>query len=140
MFILPEATKQIFKASSFFILPRRYAMAQLAEWPDATTDLFMVAKDDLEISAILPEASLPLVKVNQYESGYALFEVEISVPFQGVGFLATIATEVAKLELNILIESTFTRDCFMVKFEQAEIVAQALIQLGMQQTDGPKPR
>ena len=92
---------------------------------------FMVTRDAEEVTVITLVTNRSLIpKVLDIRSAFYLIEFQVAVPFEGVGFLATISKALADAGLNILVVSTFSRDYLLLKDEDLDIGLRTLSKVG----------
>jgi len=127
--VIPESTEQVI-ADSTFRFAGVYAWASVRDARDNGRH-FMITRDDREITVVTaPEnlASLDVVAVNQ--DRWLLLSIDCANPFYCVGFIARIATRLSAAGIDILVVSTFSRDCVFVKEEDGPRAAELLRVIG----------
>ena len=122
--------KKIIESSSFVVHEGKFVYTKVKTAPEINKH-FLVSKDADEITVVTKEENLTEIDViERNKDNYSLIELKVSVPFYSVGFLATVSSEIAKLGLNILIISTYSKDYIMVRIEHTEKAIQTLTSLG----------
>lgn len=123
--------QNIIDQSTFTVQPGRYIYAKVRTAP-SVEDHFFVSKDsEGELTVVTREErvdTLDLIEKNK--EYYALIAINVSVPFYSVGLLATISRAIAKMNMDILIVSTYSKDFIMVSSDEVEAARGALVELG----------
>ena len=91
---------------------RKYAICRL-KLP--IEDCFALIQDKNEITAIIEEEKIPHGLVEEVESGWKILTFDMILPFELVGFLAVVASELAKIQVSIFAISAFSTDHILVK-------------------------
>lgn len=95
---------------------------------------FMVCKDADEITVVTKEENLSgLVSAERNKDFYRLIALNVSTPFQSVGFLATVSQALAEKGMNILIVSTYSKDYILIKDDRVEDARLVLLKLGFRE-------
>ena len=111
-----------------------YAWASVRPANDIRDDgrHFMITRDEKETTVVTePQnlASLDVVSVNR--DRWILITIDCANPFYCVGFIARFATQLSAAGIDILVVSTFSRDCVFVKEEDAPRAAEVLRAAGL---------
>lgn len=122
--------QEIIKQSSFEIQEDRFVYAKAASMPSAG-EHFMITQDSDEITVVIREENIKnLALIERNKDAYALFELNVAVPFYSVGLLASVSDAIAKTGMNILIVSTYSKDYIFVKEDAAAKTRRVLLDLG----------
>lgn len=91
----------------------------------------MVARDELETTVVTSEENLGDVDALAINPDrWILLSIDCANPFYCVGFLAKTSAALSAAGLDILVISTFSRDCIMVKESEGEKAAAVLERVG----------
>ena len=120
-----ENLDSVIRMSPVRVCPGTYCVAKVAGQTEDGNH-FMITRDEEEVTVITHEANIPRLEVSEVKGGFSLVEIKIATPFEGVGFLATVAGTIADAGLNILVVSTFSRDYVLLKEEELEKGLEAL--------------
>ncbi len=116
--------------SNFQVQPGNYIYAKVSSVDDIESH-FLVSRDVDEITVVTTEdkiSSLQLIERNK--DLYRLIALNVLVPFYSVGFIATVCDALAKVGMNVLVVSTYSKDYIMVRADLIEKCIAALISLG----------
>ncbi len=125
---MKKSLSKIIKESKIIVREGRYAYLKTKQ--KQPKNYFMVSKDNDEVTIVAEEEDIPQIKYQKIEKWFKLFEIKVSVPFLGVGFLAKIAKAIAGKKLNILIISTFSKDYILIRESKYKNAVKALQELG----------
>ncbi len=121
---------EIIKQSPIKIIDGRFAVVQMAK-KDNAKDFFAMMVDDHEKTIVVEEHSLKKNrKIVKFQGWYKLVQVQVSVPFFVVGFLATITNSIAKVGINVLVISTFSFDYLLIAEDDILSAVASLQELG----------
>lgn len=120
--------QEIISTSEVVVHPGRYAYLKCQEVPQG--EHFLVSRDVDEITVVTEEEKVSEVPHTEITRWFKLFEIRVSTPFEGKGFLAKIASVIAEQDLNILLVSTYSKDYALVREEGAEKAIAALQAIG----------
>ncbi len=126
--------EKIIKESTFRVEEGRFVYAKVSKAPDMENH-FMISKDVDEITVITKEEilfKLSLVECNK--DFYQLIELNVSIPFYSMGFIATVSLAIAKEGMNILVVSTYSKDYILIKDDMIENAKSVLLKLGFQES------
>ncbi len=124
---------EIIKQSTFEVQDGIFAYTKVKSLPEAGNH-FLVSQDKDEITVVtLAENLKDLDLIERNKESYKLIALNVSVPFYAIGFLSTVSSTIAKMGINILIVSTYSKDYILIKKEKLEDACQALIDLGFQE-------
>lgn len=127
------------RGTVFSVLDKSYAMVRgagrgsLAEAAESCLAAMYDPGID-ECTLVLEEPLSPAAPIDptaKIHGGYRAIRFELSVPFEGVGFIAALAGVIAGKGVNILALSAFSCDYIMVKNEDLAVSLQALTGLGL---------
>lgn len=125
---------RIIQSSTYKIHPGLYIYGKAAE-PPSLDDCFMISRDEDEITAVVEQAKLDRVKLTERNKDLRkLIEINVSVPFYAVGFLAAVSNAIASKGANCLIVSTYSKDYVLVTKQHFEVAKQALNEHGFKET------
>ena len=95
---------------------------------------FLVSRDDKETTVVTrPENLVDVDVVEENRDRWLLLSIDCANPFYCEGYLATISTPMAEAGIDILVVSTFTRDCIFVKEDEGTRAGAILEALGFTQ-------
>ena len=106
----------------------RYAVAQVDAVPDV--DTFAVLRDERETTLVVDERRLDEFERRAAERGWRRLTFEATLPFDLVGFLAVVATELADAGVSVFALSAYSTDHVLVKEADLEAAAGRLRGLG----------
>lgn len=122
--------QEILEKSSFRHIAGIFVYAKARTVPVA--EHFMVTKDADEITVLTTEDRLgELELIERNKDSYALLELNVSVPFYAVGFLAAVTGAISAGGMNVLVVSTYSKDYILVRVEHTEKAIEALKVLGL---------
>ncbi len=130
---MKKQLKQIIKNSKIIVRKGRYAYLKCRE--KAIGSHFLVSQDKDEITVVTEEKNISGIKYEKIEKWFRLFEIRVSVPFLGVGFLAEITKAIAAKNLNVLVVSTFSKDYILVRENSCRKAITALRNVGFSITE-----
>ena len=112
--------RQSVKSLSLSVLPRRFAVCQLALDADlsflsglASHDLWSVTRTKEELSVVLPEAAALLAW--RAERGWRCLKVRGPLDFSLTGVLASLVTPLAEAGISVFALSTYDTDYLLVR-------------------------
>jgi hypothetical protein len=105
----------------------RYAVAQVNE---PVPDAFATVQAPSETTAVVEEARLDALEPLAVERGWRVLTFEVVLPFDLVGFLARVATELAEAGVSIFALSAYSTDHVLVKESDLEAATGRLEALG----------
>jgi len=121
----------IIRSSPVIVHPDRYAYLAVDQLP-AGGDHLMVYAHGGDRTVVTREELVPSVPHVACESWFRLLECLTSTPFESPGFLARITDAIASAGLNVLIVSTFSRDCALVRQQDLDTALDALRAIGFE--------
>jgi hypothetical protein len=128
--IIPASTEEVILNSTFrFAGTFHWLRAREVRNPEKH---FMVTRDELETTVVTSAENLgdvDAVAINP--DRWILIAIDCASPFYCVGFLARISAALSAAGLDILVISTFSRDCIMVKESEGEMAADVLAATGL---------
>ncbi len=110
----PAQLKQVIASSSFSVYPGKYVYARVTSVVPGPEHL-MIINDGEEITVVTLEEHLP--EIGSYEVNkdrWRLINIRCGNPFYCIGFIATIATALAKEGIDLVLTSSFTKDLVLV--------------------------
>ena len=120
----------IIKQSPIKVLDGRFAVVQMAK-KNRAKDFFAMMVDDEEKTLVIEEHALKKNrKITGRQGWYKLVQVQVSVPFFAVGFLAAITNAIAKKGINVLVISTFSFDYLLIAEEDILAAVASLQEIG----------
>ena len=91
----------------------------------------MVTRDEKEITVVTaPENLTALDVIEANADRWLLITIDCANPFYCVGFIAKIAARLSAAGIDILVVSTFSRDCVFVKESDGPRAAEVLREMG----------
>ncbi len=109
--------------SSVKIWPCTYAVCKMKSF---VGEAFTVIKDYQETTVIIKEENIPTKDLIEVEGNWKILTFNMVLPFDLVGFLALVATELAKSKISIFAISAFSTDHIMVKQTQLALAIEQL--------------
>lgn len=94
------------------IWPEKYAVCKLNA---PISNCFTLIQDRNEITAVVEEKEIPEELILEIAYGWKIITFDMVLPFELVGFLAVIASELAKSGISIFALSAFSTDHILVK-------------------------
>jgi len=89
-----------------------------------------ISRDSLETTVVLAEKYLRGQEFQAVQRWFILIQVDAAVPFQAPGFIATMASALARGKINIFPVSTFSRDYLLIREQDANLAISILKDLG----------
>ena len=125
-----EEIKKIISQCHFTVEPGYFVYAKVSELRDAGQHL-AITRDGDEITVVTRSNQLAGLSIIATHKGkWKLLLIRCAVPFDCLGFLASISMAMADAQINITLVSTFTNDYVMVEEVNCDKATQILIQLG----------
>jgi hypothetical protein len=93
---------------------------------------FATIIDDKEITLIIDQSKINGENIFKVEKDWKLLTFDAALPFELVGFLATVAQTLAQANVSLFALSAYSRDHILVKAKDLEKSKKALSQLGCQ--------
>ena len=100
-----------------------------------SSNIFMVSSDSLETTAIYQKGTA-IQGVLEEKENYKLIAINVAVPFNAPGFIATISERIAKKGISVLVVSTYSRDYFLVTDNYLSKIVDELKNLGLKAARG----
>jgi hypothetical protein len=121
----------VLRTSRFEVLEGTYVFVKSAHLPSVANH-FLVVNDGEETTVVTRVENLDgLSVVERNADELALIALNVSVPFYAVGFLASVSSALARLGINLLIVSAFSRDFVLVRRDRVGDAESALVELGL---------
>ena len=89
-------------------------------------DAFATVRDGTETTVVIEQNSVDSLDTSEVESGWKRLTFEVELPFELVGFLATVATALAEADVSVFVLSSYSTDHLLVRQND---VAAAVTQL-----------
>lgn len=125
--------EEIIKSSTFKVHEGSWVYASVSGQPNID-DCFMLSKDEDEVTAVFEVSKSDKFEIIEKNKDLRkLIEINVSVPFYAVGFLAAITKAISSKGCNNLIVSTYSKDYVLVTEAQFEQAKEALLELGFQE-------
>lgn len=96
---------------------------------------FATIQDETETTVVVENDDVATIDASKIESGWKRLTFEMDLPFELVGFLAAVATELAKVDISVFVISSYSTDHVFVKEGQLENAVSQLENLGCTVTD-----
>lgn len=126
---MQEKLQEIIKNSSFRVIPGTFLYLKTASVPQGKH--FAVMQDEDEITVVTKKDAVSGLKIlEQNKDERNLIEIKVSIPFNAVGFLASVSGAIADNGMNVLVVSTYSKDYILVKTNCLEEVREILLNLG----------
>ena len=107
--------------------PLTYVVGQTVRVPDQYLAVIKTQDETTVVVEISQQQSIPWLKV---EPNWRLLTFDVELPFELVGFLAIIATELAEASISIFVLSSYATDHLLVKSSDLEKAIVVLERLG----------
>lgn len=121
-----ETLRSTLERSPARLLPGSFWYSQMPSGSAAPKAVLALIDDGVEVTLIAE------TRIDHVSRGpFSLIRLEVAVPFESPGFLASIAGALASAEMSVLIVSTFSFDYLLVKEGSREEVLDLLTELGM---------
>ncbi|MXR50802.1 ACT domain-containing protein [Halovenus sp. WSH3] len=91
---------------------------------------FATIRDETETTLIIEESEVGSLDAETVETGWKRLTFEMELPFELVGFLATVATELAEADVSVFVVSSYSTDHVLVKQENLDDALSRLEELG----------
>lgn len=111
--------QRVIATSPVRVLPGRFAVVECGATPDVAL-CFAVMNDGDEVTAIIEETHLVSIAQRGCQKWFRILQLNVSAPFEAPGFLATAASAIAALGVNVFMVSTFSRDYILVRSDDLE--------------------
>jgi len=109
------------------IHPERFAVVKLRNLPNVS---YVAVVKNKYYEVVMPEKEImKLEKFIEYETGYRLITLDISVPLDVIGYISKVSSALANAKVPILILSLYS-DKILVKEEYLERALNVLRELG----------
>ncbi|WP_136687921.1 ACT domain-containing protein [Halorhabdus amylolytica] len=109
------------------ISDRTYAVCRTEE---TYATAFATVRDGTETTTIIAEDALDSVAYESIERGWKRLTFDVELPFELVGFLATVATALADAEVSVFVLSSYSTDHLLVQTDDIATAASTLVDLG----------
>lgn len=109
------------------VWPDRYAIVKAKTIPP---ECMAAIQDYQEFTVVLKESQVRGDFIISLETGWKVISFEVVLPFELVGFLATIAQALAQEKVSIFALSAYSTDHLLVKEIQLEKTLHTLTRLG----------
>lgn len=78
-------------------------------------DAFATVRDATETTVVVAEDDLDTVEADSVEHGWKRLTFEVDLPFELVGFLAAVASALARVDVSVFVLSSYSTDHVFVK-------------------------
>lgn len=119
----------VIQHSTVSILAGRYAMVKVISVSEKTK-YFMKSDDGEEITLVIEEQNLADNDYIDIQKWFKLIQIAVAIPFFAIGFLASITSAIAMININVLVISTFSNDYLLIREHDISHVLIALEKLG----------
>ena len=114
------------------VAPETYAVLTTDRPVD---DAFATVQDGTETTVVAVAGQVPEEYVLDAEPGWRRLTFDATLPFELVGFLAAVATALARVDVSIFALSSYSTDHVLVKDTDLERATEALEALGCRVRD-----
>jgi hypothetical protein len=97
---------------------------------DGHPEAFATVRDESETTVVVPEDAVDAIEADRVEPGWRRLTFEMELPFELVGFLATVATALADVDVSVFVLSSYSTDHVLVKDADLETALSQLEALG----------
>jgi hypothetical protein len=104
-----------------------YAICRATQ-PSASA--FATVQDGAETTVVVEESELGAVDASAIERGWKRLTFEMELPFELVGFLATVATALASVDVSVFVISSYSTDHIFVDTDDMAGAVSELERLG----------
>ena len=125
-----------FKDGQAYVWDETFAIIQSEE---AVPSAFVNIVDRNEITVIIEQSRLDIVKVIQIERDWKIFTLDIVFPMDVCGVTAKVGTELAKAGVSIMPMAAYSRDHFLIKEADAERARGVFEGMGIKVIQGNRP-
>lgn len=130
---MDENLKKIIESSTFEVIHGRFVYTKVSKEPQIHNH-FLISKDKDETTVVTEEANLVELEIIEKNKDYwTLIALNVSAPFYSVGFLAAVSSAIAKVNRDVLIVSTYSKDYILVQYDFLNGVKQVLLTLGFKE-------
>lgn len=91
---------------------------------------FATIRDDTETTVVVKEDEAASIDADKVESDWKRLTFEMDLPFELVGFLGTVATELANADVSVFVISSYSTDHVFVKAEDLDDAISQLENVG----------
>ncbi|WP_336325187.1 ACT domain-containing protein [Halovenus sp. HT40] len=91
---------------------------------------FATVQDDTETTVVVEAGEAGKIDADEVESGWKRLTFEMDLPFELVGFLARVATELANADVSVFVISSYSTDHVFVKEDDLDDAISQLEELG----------
>lgn len=123
---------EFLQGSTVRISEETYAVCRTDHSPPTA---FATIEDETETTVVVEHDDVGSVDVSAVESGWKRLTFEMNLPFELVGFLATVATALAEADVSVFVLSSYTTDHVFVKENNLDAAVPQLEQLGCDVTN-----
>jgi hypothetical protein len=102
---------------------------------DTHPGAFATIQDETETTVVVEQDDVDNVDASEVESGWKRLTFEMTLPFELVGFLATVASALAEVDISVFVISTYSTDHVFVKEDELGAAVLRLERLGCNVTD-----
>jgi hypothetical protein len=124
--LFPE-TLALLKKGKFILWKETFAIAQAKR---VLPEVFASVVDKNEITVVFDQAKLDEKDLIRVERGWKILTFEPALPFDLVGFLATVSTALAEAGVSLFVISAYSTDHLLVKASDLEKAIPCLERLG----------
>lgn len=91
---------------------------------------FATVQDDTETTVVVEADEARKIDADEIESDWKRLTFEMDLPFELVGFLARVATELANADVSVFVISSYSTDHVFVKADDLDDAISQLANLG----------
>ena len=96
---------------------------------------FATIQDETETTVVLNQDDVDTVDASEVEPGWKRLTFEMDLPFELVGFLSTVASALAEVDISVFVISTYSTDHVFIKEDELDAAVLRLKNLGCKVTD-----
>jgi hypothetical protein len=93
-------------------------------------DAFATVRDETETTVVIAEHRVDSLDASEVERGWKRLTFEVELPFDLVGFLATVATALADADVSVFVLSSYSTDHLFVSEAEVDAAVTQLEALG----------
>ena len=99
---------------------------------------FATVRDETETTVVIDQTDVDSLDASEVERGWKRLTFEAELPFELVGFLATVATTLAAADVSVFVLSSYSTDHVFVSEAELDAAVAQLENLGCLVTDNSR--